>query len=923
VSNLDWQHPPLFASAAEHEAARLAHAQSPTPNSALWLAWCERESNRAGSEALVQGLGDLAALPAAMRRRVRLIQLEHGLALGLDDNARQQAPLLLADCLASDDALCTIDVYHHLAGLAEQRADVAARRGYLEQAAQRAREQGDTRRAMLFEANQARMESVLDRPAAEARWGVALPAKPEALEALSDEVRAAVADFRGLLCGLRAEHEACVRWLQIAFEAARRTGQVRRAIVAASNLGYFQGQMGAYSEALHWLQKGLALARAHGYPSLTGGLLVHSAEVLRLLGQLDLADDSLREAFTELQRVPAGRNLCVAHNVKGRIALERDDHLGALAAYETMQTLPAIAAADLRGMAGIGRARALLGLSRIDEALLEIDTALHLLHDQAYAQLQVEALGVRAEALAHQGEGGQRSAISVFEQAIELARSLPGHDPDARLLESAARTYAAQGQHARALKLALQANATRQRQFTRETAQRASGLRAMHEVERAQTENEHLRRVAELESSRYELLLRLNEVSQEIICELEAERVYAALERQVHQLLDAQCVAVYVLDDALPQMNFAFGVEMGEAFIDPPIPLDDPASYCARCVREGAEFVLGGNVLADPRNEIPGTTEMPSMMFMPLRLGPRIIGAMTVQCTRLGAYGEREQLVFRMLCAYGAIALENARAYRRLTELQRHVLTQEKLAALGAMVAGVAHELNTPIGNSLLVASSMREAAGELLQAVQAGQAMRRSELVDKVRQVHEGLSVIERGMGSASSLVRSFKQVAVDRSSEKRRSFEVLEACQHCAQALGIALRRTKLSLQLDVAPGLRIDSFPGALDQVLMILVNNAMFHAFEPEAEGRIELGGRLMPNGGVRLWVADNGKGMPPSVLARVFEPFFTTRFGQGGSGLGLSIAHNLVHGILGGRLEVTSTPGVGSRFTLLLPVQTPD
>ena len=142
-------------------------------------------------------------------------------------------------------------------------------------------------------------------------------------------------------------------------------------------------------------------------------------------------------------------------------------------------------------------------------------------------------------------------------------------------------------------------------------------------------------------------------------------------------------------------------------------------------------------------------------------------------------------------------------------------------------------------------------------------------------------------------------------------------------AKALGVALRRTKLSLQLDVASGLRLDSFPGTLDQVLMILINNAMFHAFEPEAEGRIELGSRLMPNGWVQVWVADDGKGMPPSVVARVFEPFFTTRFGQGGSGLGLSIAHNLVHGILGGRLEVTSTQGVGSRFTLVLPPRTPD
>jgi C4-dicarboxylate-specific signal transduction histidine kinase len=143
---------------------------------------------------------------------------------------------------------------------------------------------------------------------------------------------------------------------------------------------------------------------------------------------------------------------------------------------------------------------------------------------------------------------------------------------------------------------------------------------------------------------------------------------------------------------------------------------------------------------------------------------------MTIQSTRAHAYAENERLIFRTLCAYTAIALDNAVAYTHLRDAKDQLVVQEKLAALGALVAGVAHELNTPIGNSLLTASTLQENT-RALEAAAAGGTMRRSALSEYIASTHEGLALVIRGLRSAGELVQSFKQVAVDRATEQRRS--------------------------------------------------------------------------------------------------------------------------------------------------------
>jgi signal transduction histidine kinase len=179
------------------------------------------------------------------------------------------------------------------------------------------------------------------------------------------------------------------------------------------------------------------------------------------------------------------------------------------------------------------------------------------------------------------------------------------------------------------------------------------------------------------------------------------------------------------------------------------------------------------------------------------------------------------------------------------------------------------------------------------------------------------------RSLQHAADLVSSFKQVAVDRASVQRRSFCLRNVVDEILLTLEPGLRRTTHKVVCRIPVGINMDSYPGPLGQVLSNLINNAVLHAFDGRQKGRIEISAEPEGANQVCIAVRDNGAGIKESHVARVFDPFFTTRLGQGGSGLGLSIVYSLVSDVLGGRIEVSSREGEGSCFTLTLPLVAPD
>ncbi len=255
-----------------------------------------------------------------------------------------------------------------------------------------------------------------------------------------------------------------------------------------------------------------------------------------------------------------------------------------------------------------------------------------------------------------------------------------------------------------------------------------------------------------------------------------------------------------------------------------------------------------------------------------------------------------------------------------LRQTQDELVRNEKMAALGALVAGLAHELNTPIGNAVMVASTLAGRQREFEAAMAGG--LRRSALQAYLDGTREAAEVLERNLQRAAELIGSFKQIAVDQSSYQRRRFELAEVVQEIAVALRPTLRRSGVTLVDETPPGLRMDSYPGPLGQVLINLVNNAVVHAFEGRPAGTVRIGAEALAGDRLRVWVADDGRGIAAEHLRQVFDPFFTTRLGQGGSGLGLHIAYTLVTGLLGGRIAVQSAPGQGTRVHFELPCTAP-
>lgn len=255
-----------------------------------------------------------------------------------------------------------------------------------------------------------------------------------------------------------------------------------------------------------------------------------------------------------------------------------------------------------------------------------------------------------------------------------------------------------------------------------------------------------------------------------------------------------------------------------------------------------------------------------------------------------------------------------------LKKTQEELIHTETLAALGAMVAGISHELNTPIGNALIATTALQERTRQL--AAQLGaQTIRRATLEEFIQATQEMSELALQAITQSAKLVKSFKQVAIDQTSESRRSFDLKCLIDDNLANLKAGQGYDRVIMQNTVGEGLLCDTYPGPLSQVLLNLVHNAAVHGIGTRQDGRIVISA-YQDKETIYLEVLDNGQGMAPNVLAHIFDPFFTTTLGKGGSGLGLSICRRIATSVLGGSLTARSAPGEGSCFTLSFPRMAP-
>jgi signal transduction histidine kinase len=275
-------------------------------------------------------------------------------------------------------------------------------------------------------------------------------------------------------------------------------------------------------------------------------------------------------------------------------------------------------------------------------------------------------------------------------------------------------------------------------------------------------------------------------------------------------------------------------------------------------------------------------------------------------------------------------AVLEARVEQRTAELRQanedlrlaadQLVQTEKVASLGRLVAGIAHELNTPLGSTLTAATTLKAHLTAFRKGLDAG-TLKRSTADDFVSQCQQACEIIERNAYRAAGLIDNFKELAVDQASARRRSFPLRRTVEEVVATHHNAWKATPHQIMLEIDDNIELDSFPGPLAQVLSNLLENSLVHGLQPSHPGQVRIGA-TQHGANIDLVYSDDGIGIPAEFRNKIYDPFFTTRLGQGGSGLGLYIVQTLVTGVLGGHITVQSSPGHGTVFHITLPLIAP-
>ncbi len=719
-------------------------------------------------------------------------------------------------------------------------------------------------------------------------------------------------EWQGTLAAQASEYGRAASLRFQAYDAALAVGQINWAIAAASNAADALNSLNEHALALQWVERAIALARQRDWPLALAHGLSQMGETLRRLGRLDAAAECLQESQQLLSGFAPQRRHLSAAKYRADLCLDQAQDDLALAGFIALaQAAQQHQFPDLLIQAHRGQAQALARLGRLAQAHEQAQVALQLAQQTRHVLRQVECLRALAGLHAQHPELASPPALQhasaslhYLLQALDLVHSIEGFWVPGELWEELAEAHAQLGDTAQAYQLARQAAAARLKAQNEGANQRLTVMQVMHQTDRARAEAEHQRSLAlsqaqradALENSR-DTLARLGAMGLEITSNLEREAVLQTLARHMDGLLELDAL---VFGQAQADGCSLTLLRVTSAGLLSPLPdlgLDDAGSTLAFAARE----------------------RQASALCAPLLVGQRLLGVLALEPRGRNALNEAEHLLFHSLCAYATIALDNAQTHQRLRDVQAQMAQQEKLAALGHLVAGVAHELNTPIGNCLLAASTLQQNTLALKAQVQA-QALKRAELQAYLDGASQSSELLVRGLHTAAELVRRFKQIAVDPRNEALQAFELQPLCELVLQEQSAAFAAAGVALAMQIPPGCHIKSYAGALQQVLAQLLNNALLHGYAPGQTGRVVLSACVQGETQLLLQVRDDGKGIAAEHLSRIFDPFFSTRFGQGGSGLGLHICHNLVTVLLQGSLRVSSAPGAGCCFDITLPLQ---
>ncbi len=657
--------PPFLAGDEALATLELAVAggdASPAAIVALAWQWRQRDPARAlalADEAQARLAGSSSDARRPLAARLQLIRAEADWLAGRLDAAGRRAADALQSCGGVDGSLVRADAHWLRAMLAIDRGDWPDKGAELQAMAGCARGV-DAARVDIAEAAQAYFSAFRDSPAAHARWGERFAAGQDGLSAAAG---CWAEDFLAVCAHHASDFVPAIRHFSRAYTLALASGQPRRAVIAATNTGDSLNHLNDYPAALEWMERGLELARAAGGPGAMGVALLQTAHTLRLLDRLDASREMLHEALALMAPLAASRNHAYAMWQLVEVELAAGHAAQALAVARALaERADALQQSDLQSHARCGQARALLALGQPAQALAAAEAAVR--HGEGAPNLQVAALRVMADVHALDIEralpapaGIQAPSIALhfLLQALALADGIARFTTPGDLLDAVAREHARLGDYPQAYAFSQRASVSRETSRSQEARNRAVAMQVTHDTERARAEAHHQRELALAQAERLETLERLGAIGREITRNLEPSAILAALDQQVHALLDVSSLVIHRMSADGRELEMVFGVEAGVPLPPHRIALDDPQSPVARGARERREIVSGGETGAGPE---PGDSR--SFMCAPLSDADRLLGVISVGSAHPRAYAERELAIFRTLCAYGAIALANA-----------------------------------------------------------------------------------------------------------------------------------------------------------------------------------------------------------------------------------------------------------------------
>jgi signal transduction histidine kinase/tetratricopeptide (TPR) repeat protein len=917
MARSDFQPPAAFVANSEVWALerRLGSLPgSPRVAGLVELAWHLRQRDTARALALLDEADALtrsntltlssspnnAARTLLIRAEAQRLFGELGSARELVESALQIFELA-RDWNGCSDANSVLAVIENSEGNAQRALDV------LHAAFDWAKRGLDEMRCAHVEVHIAYREAFIEPEGAEARWAVRLrefiPQGNSLRYTYSHDCFAQFSFSRG-------DYGVSAREGLQAFDCATEFGQIDRAVVAAANISSSFSNLNDVQARLEWAQRGLELARSTAWPVMISNSLSVVAQCLSALGDDQAADAMVCSAIEKLEGNPSNPTHATLLRYKADYAPRLGDPKTSLELYAVLQAMPgSLDAVDMFLMQeGLASAYAAMGDSV--NAIAAAHRAQAVLSSGVpNAAFQVDALTLLAdlhiqfdEFALPDGRKSASAALHHLTQAIDIAREIDGYLVHPDLLKRAAEQYARMGEYRLAYESALAAGQARELSRSRDAKHLAVAMQVRHETERARADGEHHRLLASVESRRAEVfaqnidvLNQLGAIGQEVTAQLDSGAVFAALDRHVHQMLDASSFSIMLMDEDEQSLTLAFGVELGRTL--PPIKLNmnSVALDSVRCVRERRELALQYEDDKLSPNHVQGTLNTLSALFSPLIVGDKVLGVMTIQSPRAQAYSEREQLIFRNLCAYGAIALANARAYLQLgealgelreaqAELVRKGEVQARMNAdRDATLSFLAHDLRAPLSAIVTLLDQLPERP-----------------VVSKVeRFAHRALSMTDRFLDAAR-----LSQPTVHQD-------EALELASVVDDASDTFVQRAASegkSLESSLSFGPTIKSRREELTRALCNLIDNALKCT---PAGAAVVINMRPLA-GWVELSITDRGPGLPDSARQLLVDPDSARASTEPGR-MGLAIVANVMREHRA-RISV-KTSGLGSCIAL--------